>query len=104
EAVVQAPAPHVGQWCNLDHAALEVLRYPIGLEHVVQSVEQRTQIRVHLGHQIAGEEAESLPCLDSRSREDHPVYLSAAERRCSERYREEGLSCAGGPDAEGDRV
>src|SRR5436305_14740450 len=58
EAVVEGPAAHVGERGDLDHAPVEVLRDPLGLEHVVQRIEQRPQIRVDLGHEIAGQEPE----------------------------------------------
>ena len=76
----------------------------LGLEHVVQRVEQRPQVRVDLGHQVAGQEAEPLAGLDRGAGEDDPVDLAAAERGGGQRDREERLAGAGRADAEGDRV
>ena len=104
EAVVQRAAAHEGQRRDLDHAALEVLRDPLGLEHVVERVEQRAQVRVDLRHQVAGQEAEPLAGLDRRAGEDDPVDLAAAERRGGQRDREERLAGAGRTDPERDRV
>ena len=76
----------------------------LGLEHVVQRVEQRPQVRVDLRHQVAGQEAEPLAGLDRRPREDDAVDLAARERRRGHGDGEERLAGAGGADAEGDRV
>ena len=40
---------------------------PLGIHHVVQRVEQRAQVGIDLGHQVAGEEAEPLAGLDRRA-------------------------------------
>jgi hypothetical protein len=104
EAVVQRAAAHERQRRHLDHAALEVLGDPLGLEHVVQRVEQRPQVGVDLRHQVAGQEAEPLAGLDRRTGEDDPVDLAAAERGGGQRDREEGLAGARRADPEGDRV
>ena len=79
-------------------------RDALGLEHVVERVEQRAQVRVDLRHQVAGEEAEPLAGLDRRAGEDDPVDLAPAERGRGERHRQERLARAGRPDPERDRV
>ncbi len=55
----------------------------LGVHHVVQRVEQRAQVRVDLGHQVAGQEAEPLAGLDRGAREDDPVDLAALRARRS---------------------
>ncbi len=97
-------APHERQRRDLDHAALEVRGDALGLEHVVERVEQRPQVGVDLGHQVAGEEAEPLAGLDRGSREDDPVDLTAVQRRGRQRNREERLAGARRADPERDRV
>ena len=77
EAVVQRASAHEGQRRDLDHAALEVLGHALGLEHVVQRVEQRPQVGVDLGHQVAGQEAQPLAGLDRGAGEDDAVDLAA---------------------------
>ena len=89
---------------HLDHATLEILADLLGLEHVVQRVKQRPQVRVHLGHQVAGQEAEPLSRLDRGAREDDPVDLATAERGRGERDRKEGLAGTCRADPERDRV
>ena len=98
EAVVERAAAHEGQRRDLDHPALEVLGDPLGVEHVVQGVEQRPQVGIDLGHQVTGQEAEALARLDGGTGEDDPVDLPAAERGGGERDGEERLAGrAGGP-------
>ena len=70
----------------------------------MQRVEERPQVRVDLGHQVAGQEAEPLAGLDRRAGEDDPVDLARAERGGGHRDGEEGLAGAGRADAEGDGV
>ena len=55
-------------------------RHLLGVEHVVQRVEQRAQVRVDLRHQVAGQEAEALAGLDGGAREDDAVDLAARQR------------------------
>ena len=100
---LRAPA-HEGQRRHLDHPALEVLSDALGVHHVVQRVEQRAQVRVDLGHQVARQKAEALAGLDGRAREDDAVDLAARERGGRHRHRQERLAGARRADAERDRV
>src|SRR3954447_21605719 len=104
EAVVQRPAAHERERRDLDRPPLEVLGDLLGVEHVLQRVEQRAQIGVDLRHQVAGQEAEPLARLDGGAREDDAVDLAALERRRGHRHRQPRLARARGPDAEGDGV
>jgi hypothetical protein len=89
---------------DLDHAALDVLGDLLRVEHVVQRVEQRAQIGVDLGHQVAGQESQALARLDGGPREDDAVHLVARERGRRHRNRQERLAGARRPHAEGDGV
>ena len=71
-----------------------------GVEHVVERVEERAQVRVDLREHVAGQEAEPLAGLDGGAREDDPADLALGERRDGERHREVGLAGAGRADAE----
>jgi hypothetical protein len=59
ESLSVRPA-HERQRRDLDRAALEVLLDLVGVEHVLERVEERAQVRVDLRHQVAGQEAEPL--------------------------------------------
>ena len=104
ERVVQRAPAHERQRSDLDDAAIEVLVHALGVEHVVERVEQRPQVRVHLGHQVAREEAEPLARLDRRPRQDDPADLAPRQRRHRHRHRQERLAGPGGADADGDRL
>src|SRR3954471_20100765 len=104
EAVVQRAAAHEGERRDLDRPALEVLGDLLGVEHVLERVEEGAQVGVDLGHQVAGQEAEALAGLDGRAREDDAVDLAALERGGRHRHRQPRLAGARGADAEGDRV
>ncbi len=104
EARVERPPSHVGEGCHLDRPPLHEPLGPFGLEHVVQGVVERAQVRVDLGHQVARQEAEPLARLDRRPGEDDPVHLLCLQRLHGERDGEVGLARAGRPDAERDHV
>ena len=77
ERVVQRAPAHERQRRDLDHAALDVLGDLLGVEHVVQGVEQRPQVGIDLGHQVARQEAQPLARLDRGARQDDAVDLVA---------------------------
>ena len=77
---------------------------PVGVEHVVERVEERPQVRIDLGEHVAGQEAEPLAGLDRRAGEDDAPDLALGERRDRERHRQVGLAGAGRADRERHRV
>src|SRR4029077_6608001 len=104
EGIVERPAAHEGQRRHLDGAALEVGVDLLGIEHVVERVEERSQIRIDLRLDVAGKEAQPLARLDRRPSEDHAADVAAREGGGGHRHRQEGLAGAGRADTEGDRV
>ncbi len=60
----------------------------VGIEHVVQRVVERAQVRIDLGHQVARQEPESLTGLDRRSGEDDPLDLLVLQRPHGHRHRQ----------------
>ena len=76
----------------------------LGVEHVVQRVVERAQVRVDLREHVAGQEAEPLPRLDRGTGEDDAVHGLRLERLHRERDREVALAGARGTDRERDRV
>ena len=67
ERVVERAAAHVRERRDLDRAALHQPRDDLGLEHVVERVVERAQVRVDLREHVAGQEAEPLARLDRRA-------------------------------------
>src|SRR5881392_1224632 len=61
EGVGEGATPHVGEWRDLDGAAVGRLLHPVAGHHVLQRVVQRSQVRVDLLVHVAGEELEALP-------------------------------------------
>ena len=55
---------------------LEVCRDALGVEHVVEGIEERTQVRVDLRLEVAGQEAEPLARLDGRAGEDDAADIA----------------------------
>src|SRR3954451_20074700 len=102
ERVVERAPAHVSQRRDLDRPALEVLVHLLRLEHVVERVEERSQVRVDLGHQVAGQEAEPLAGLDGGAGEHDAVDLAARQGGHRHRHGEERLAGARGADADGD--
>src|SRR4051794_34426984 len=76
EGVRERAAAHEGQRRDLDDTALQVLVHALGLEHRVERVEQRAQVRVDLRHHVAREEAQALAGLDGGTRQDDAVDLA----------------------------
>ena len=74
------------------------------IEHVVQRVVQRAQVRIDLGHQVAGQESEPLPRFDRRAGEDDALHLLRLQRADRHRHREPRLPGPGGTDPERDHV
>ena len=104
EAVVERAAAHERQRGDLDGLALEQPLRALRLDHVVQGVVQRAQVRVDLRHQVAGQEAEPLAGLDGRAGEDDPLDLLGLQRLDGHRHRQPRLAGAGRADAERDDV
>ena len=100
---VERAAPHEGQRRHLDRAALDEPLRALGLEHVVEGVVERAQVRVDLGHEVAGQEAEPLAGLDGGAGEDDPVDLLGLERCDGEGDGQVGLAGPRRADPEGDR-
>ena len=104
EAAVQRAPAHEGQRRDLDGSPFEQPLRALGFEHVVERVVQRTKIRVDLGHDVAGQEAEALAGLDRGPREDDAVDVFRLQRLHAHRDREPALARARGTDAERDHV
>src|SRR6266540_1283591 len=104
ERVVEGAAAHERERCDLDDPLVEVRLDPVGLEHVVQRVEQRPQVRIDLREHVARQEAEPLPGLHSKARGGDPRHLALLQRSDGERHREVRLARAGRADAERHRA
>ena len=104
ERVVQGAAAHVRKRRDLDRAPVHQAVPRLGVEHVVERVVERAQIRVDLGEDVAGQEAEPLSRLDRRAGEDDAVDLLRLERLHRQRDGEVALARTGGADGERDRV
>ena len=75
ERVVERATAHVRERRDLDDARLHQLRDRLDVHHVVQRVVQRPQVRVDLVVQRAGQEAQTLACLDRRTGQDDAADL-----------------------------
>jgi hypothetical protein len=104
EAVVERPAPHVGERRHLDGVAVEQALGALGPEHVVEGVVERSEIGVDLGQHVAGEEPQALARLDRRPGEDDPVDHPRLQRLHGEGDGQVRLAGAGRADPEGDDV
>src|SRR5258707_83079 len=81
ERIVERAAAHDRDWRDLDRAALDVAAHPLDVEHVVERVVQRPQVRIDLLLEIARKKAELLACLDRRPRQDDAADLLGHEKR-----------------------
>src|SRR5437764_998822 len=104
ERVIEGAAPHEREWRDLDDTPVHQPCDDLGVEHVVERVVERTEIRVDLGEDVPGQEAEPLARLDRRARQDDAVDLLRLERLHGQRHGEVALARPGRTDAERDRV
>ena len=77
---------------------------PFGLEQVVERVVERAQVRVDLGHQVAGEEAEALARFHGRPGQNDAGHLAGLERVHGLGHGEIRLARPRRPDPERDDV
>ena len=77
ERVVEGTATHVRQRCDLNGARFHELGDGFGLEHVVQCVVERAQVRVDLLVEGAGQEAQTLAGFHGGAGEDNAVHFVA---------------------------
>ena len=71
----------------------------LGVDHVVERVVERAQVRIDLLLERAGQEAEPLAGLDRGARQDDAADLLVEQRAHRERDRQVRLAGAGGADA-----
>ena len=101
--VERSPA-HEGERRDLERSLLERLADALEPHQLVERVVERTQVRVDLLGEIAGQEAEPLAGFDRGARQDHALDGIALERIDGAGDREVGLAGAGRADAERDVV
>ena len=104
ERVVERATAHVRQRGDLDGARAHQPRDRLRVEHVVQRVVERPQVRVDLLVERARQEPEALARLHRRAREDDAVDVLGLQRLHGLRHREVGLAGTRRADAEDDRV
>ena len=104
ERVVQRPAAHVRQRCDLDGPGGHQPRDRVRVDHVVKGVVERPQVGVDLVVEGAREEPEPLPRLDGRAGEDDPGDLLRLQGGHGLGHREVGLAGTRRPDPEDDGV
>ncbi len=104
ERVVQGTASHKRQRCDLDYTPLQV-RLELGrVDHLVQSVVEGPEIRIHLRHHVPRQEAQRLPRLDRGPGQDDPGDLPPVQSVDRQSHREVCLAGPRGTDSEDDLV
>ena len=102
--LVQRAASHVGQRNHLDQVLLGVALDQVVIHHFVQGIQQRPQIGIDLGLQIAGQKAEAFARLDRRPHQDDLADGLPFQGRHGHGHGQIGLSGSGGPAAQHDVV
>ena len=101
DGFVQRSASHKGQRDDLDNVQLHELSHLREFQHVFEGVEQRAQIGVDLGLQVAGQKAEFLAGLDGRTGKDDSTDLVFLEHGNRDGHGQIRLARSRRPDAEG---
>ena len=104
DGVIKRAAAHEGERGDLDDVVLGVALDLLGLHHVVEAVEEGSEVRVDLGRHVAGEKAEPFARLDRGPDEDDLLdgrLPQLVDRHADGEIR---LAGAGGADAEDEIV
>ena len=100
EAVVQRAAAHERDGRHFDYGALQQLLHFVGVQHVVQRVVERAQIRVDFFLQIAGQKSQALAGFHRGPRKNDARHALVHQRRDRHGHGEIRLAGARRPDAE----
>ena len=95
---------HVGKRRDLDDAALHELRGALHVGHIKERVKERAHIRVNLLLKGPREVAQALPRLHHGASKNDTGHLAPLEGAYRHRHGKIGLTCAGGPQTEGNGV
>lgn len=104
EGVGQRAAAHKRQRSDLDNPFLKHLGHSLAVDEVKEGVVQGSKVRIDLVLQIAGQKAETLACLDRRTRQDDAADLFFEECIDGHRDRKKALARSGDADAENEIV
>src|SRR6516225_8227618 len=94
DGLVQCATTHKRQRHNLDYVAIHIALDLLRFHHVVERIEQRPQVRINLGHDVAGQEAESLARFHGRPDKDDFAHLPLAQQADG---LPDGEKCLAGP-------
>ncbi len=104
DGMIQRTATHEGERRDFDDVGVEVALDLFGLHHVVEAVEQRAQIRIDLGRDVAWQEAELFAGFDGGANENDAFDGALAQHVDGHADRQIRLAGAGGADGEDDVV
>ena len=104
KGVVQRPAPHKSQGGHFDHPFFQKPRSGLIVHHVVQSIVEGAEVRVHLFQKISGKESQSLPCFHGRAGQNDAVNLFLGQRSHPHGHGQIGLPRSRRPDTEHDVI
>ena len=104
EGIVQRPAAHIGQRCNLDDLLFHQTLIGLCAQHIEQAVVQRPQIGVYLLLQVTRQKAQLLACLHRRAGQHDAGDIFGLERLDSHGHSKVGLAGTRRADAKGDGV
>ena len=96
EGFAERAAAHIGEGSYLDDSLGHELLIDVVTHQLGESIVERSEIGVYLVREVAGQEAEALAGLYSRSGEDDAAHLVSAEGKDSHGDSQECLAAAGG--------
>ena len=99
DGLVERAAAHISQGHDFDdvvfHVAFDLLRF----QHVIEGVEERPQVWVDLGDDVAGQETEPLAGFDRRADQNDAFHLSLTQKIYGHADGQKRLAGPGGSDA-----
>ena len=104
ERIVQRASAHIGKRCHLDCAPFRRPLVPLGSHHFVERVVQGAQVRIDLGQQVTGQEAQPFACLNRGTGQNNARNLLLPKCLDSHGNSQKGLARSGRSDAQYNRI
>src|SRR5690606_28435350 len=102
ETVIEGAPAHEGERSYLDLASIAKLLNALEIEHVVQGIVERRQVRVDLLGQITWQKSELFSSFHRGASQNDALDLLGQEQARTHSHGQVGLSGAGGPDSKGE--
>ena len=88
KGMIKRAPTHKRKRCYFDRALVDPVLSPFGIDHVVERIVKRAQIRIDLLGHVAGQKSQSLASLDRRAHQHNPFHALAQQSIDSHGHRQ----------------